>query len=336
MSIDTAELPVLSRLDARIPQWSLGKLEFRLCPFCRRSNRPVLLRPDRLPVAYCDACALWYVSAIPPVEEVDKLYQGYWFSFRPKELSSAYAARLEADEGLLEDDPRLNRLATISRGLKGRSLLEIGCGCGELLVAARRRGASVFGNDISGEACSFVEKLLRIPVFGGPLAGPAFVDRFGQMEIVVMSDLIEHPVEPLATFQSAWDVLRPGGLLLILTPNGGDAIPDRQHARSATGWIGFRKDLEHLQYLSSGTISLLSRIYGCRIEHFETFGFPALDGIGRLPGTPLGDSLKNALKVQLRKSRLARKLVRASRVFGGADPRRGSYILMTILRKPED
>ena len=236
---------------------------------------------------------------------------------------------------------RLARLAVLAGGLKGRRLLEIGCGCGEFLVAARHRGASVFGNDISEEACTFVTERLHIPVFHGILvnSGSAFTDKFGQMDIVVMSDLIEHAVEPLTIFESALSVLRPGGLMLILTPNGGAAADETD---TAMRWVGFRVDLEHLQYFSTGTISTLANKYHCKIEHLETLGYPVLDGIDRLPvlRAPARSSWKSNLRSQLKKVMIARELVFAARSVRSAfvarnqqDARCGSYRLFTILRK---
>ena len=333
-----AALPVLPPLDARIPRWSLHRLQLRACPLCRGGCSPSLLRPDGLPLAFCGRCQLWYVSSLPPAEEIHRLYQGYWFSFRPKDLSASFARRLLSDRGWLKDDIRLNRLSALSGGLEGKRLLEIGCGCGEFLVAARRRGASVFGNDISQEACSFVSRQLHIPVFQGPLSAAAFRAEFGPMDIVVMSDLIEHPVEPLATFESALNVLPPGGLLLIFTPNGGAASDD---LRSARQWVGFRVDLEHLQYLSSATIAALASMYSCRIEHLEALGYPGLDGMDRTPAARAAAerSLKSVVKAQLRKSTFARGLVRSVRAFQDVmagrkrDDRCGSFHLLTILRK---
>jgi SAM-dependent methyltransferase len=327
---DIGALPILPPLDARIPKWPLDKLQFRVCPLCHKTNHPLLKRPDQLQVSFCHECDLWYVSSLPPEEELRKLYDGYWFSFRPRDLSGSYAARVMSDKALLDDDIRLNRLSALSGGLDGKLLLEIGCGCGEFLASARGRGATVFGNDISPEACSFVSGLLGIPVFQGPLSSAAFTEKFGLMDIVVMSDLIEHPVDPLGTFEAALKVLKPGGLFLILTPNGGEASDNVERARE---WIGFRVDLEHLQYLSSATILGLAGKYHCRIEHLETVGFPALEGIDQPPSGGHG----SIIRAQLRKSRLARRAVRAARAFRERpDPRCGTYRLIAVLRNAKN
>jgi 2-polyprenyl-3-methyl-5-hydroxy-6-metoxy-1,4-benzoquinol methylase len=341
------DLPLLPPLDARIPKWSLNNCATRKCPLCRKDNESLLLRPDRLPVAHCADCHLWYVSRLPPADEILKFYQGYWFSFRPKDLSQRYATSLLSGKDPLRGDIRLNRLSVLAGGLEGRRLLEVGCGAGELLVAAKHRGATVFANDVSNEACTFVGEQLGIPVFQGELSDSRFTHQFGQMDIIVMSDLIEHPVEPIATLEAALNILRPGGLLLLLTPNG-SAAGDNVH--SATRWVGFRVDLEHLQYLSTGTISVLAGRYYCQIEHLETLGYPGLDGIDRPPALvgSANRSLKGTIKSQLKKSKIAVKLVLALRAavatgkeageLPGAvglphDPRCGDYHLVTVLRK---
>jgi 2-polyprenyl-3-methyl-5-hydroxy-6-metoxy-1,4-benzoquinol methylase len=344
-----SELPVLPALDARIPKWSLSRLVFRSCPLCRQDNRPVLRRPDGLPIAFCNDCSVWYVASLPPSEEISRIYQGYWFSYRPKNLSDFYADSLLSDVESPQHDVRLNRLAALAGGLEGRRLLEIGCGCGELLTRARMRGAVVLGNDISSEACSFVQKKLGIPVFHGEFSSMAVSAEFGHMDIVVMSDLFEHLVQPLATFHSALDILKPDGLLLILTPNGGAAA---RNPGTAAKWVGFRVDLEHLQYVSTGTMSVLAEKYCCQIEHLEVFGYPALEGIDVLPVSSFASdhqvsevtnrAFEGIVRSKLKKFRPLRKVIHVLRRFRSRpvaqrlscpEPSLGTYHLLAILRK---
>src|ERR1035441_8243875 len=118
MSASPIKLPVLAKLDARIPQWSLHRLSYRPCPLCQKNNEASFLRPDYLPIAYCSSCGLWYVSSLPPLEEISNLYQGYWFSFRPKDLSSSYASELLSKRESMKNDMSLNRLSAIGGGLE--------------------------------------------------------------------------------------------------------------------------------------------------------------------------------------------------------------------------
>ena len=262
------------------------------------------------------------------------MYQGYWFNFRPADMSDSYARALLVDRELMADDLRLNRLSVLSGGLSNRSFLDIGCGCGELLVGAQHRGATVVASEISREACTFVRERLHIPVAEGPFSPSGFVATYGRMDIVTMSDLIEHLSDPLSMLQSALEVLKPAGLLMILTPNGGAAGGREETAQP---WVGFRVDLEHLQYFSAKTVQQVSLRLGCCIEELETFGYPGLDGIDRVPTVPT-PSVRRFVRQQLKKITVARRLVRyvrRARMRLTVDERRGSYRLLAILRKGE-
>src|SRR5438034_367533 len=63
----------------------------------------------------------------------------------------------------------LPKLAAALGGLRGKRILEVGCGYGSLLLAARLQGAEVIGNDISGDAVRFLREQLNIPGFDVPL-----------------------------------------------------------------------------------------------------------------------------------------------------------------------
>ena len=87
-------------------------------------------------------------------------------------------------------------------------------------------------------------------------------------------------MDPAAFLEAAVRRLRAGGVISIWTPNGGAAGTD---VRSAQEWVGFRVDLEDLQYLSPQAIVLLAGKLGLTVQHLETTGFPGLAGIDRPP-----------------------------------------------------
>lgn len=187
---------------------------------------------------------------------------------------------------------------------------------------ARHHGAAVLGSDISAEACAFVRDRLHIEVFEGPLGRAA-----PPVDIAVLSDVIEHPADPLSLLQTAVTVLAHRGLLLILTPNGGQAGTNVETARR---WDGFRVDPEHLQYFSPATMVRLAPRLGCRIEHLETRGFLSDADTGA--GTPQSAPALPALRRLLRPVKRALHTVREA-FHPPEDPATGSFNLFTILRK---
>ena len=331
---DLSAVPELPKLDARIPKWDTQTLRARPCPICRRADPPVLKRPDGLPVSYCPDCALWYVCGIPPDAEIYAIYQGYWFDCRPKQLNEKGARAIrKAAKSAVNVDLRVQRLMALLGTLKGKLILEVGAGTGEFLSAVRYAGADVIANEISSEACDFLERALQIPVVRGELADAPW--DFDLPVVVVMSDLVEHPIEPCRLLSRAVSLLKHGGRLVIWTPNGGGA---GREATTAKGWVGFRVDLEHLQYFSTRTIQVLADTWGLHIDHLETTGYPGLSGIDKLPvknKDTFASSLVTAAKRLIERlapripkiRQIARELRQQPRV-------RGSYHLFAILTKP--
>ena len=98
-------------------------------------------------------------------------------------------------------------------------VLDMGCGDGYLAArAARSPRAQLVAVDLSYEA-------LVVSRRRGLLVGQASVDdgglpfRAGAFDVVMMSEVIEHLVDPDLALEEAWRVLTPGGTLLLSTPN---------------------------------------------------------------------------------------------------------------------
>ncbi len=94
--------------------------------------------------------------------------------------------------------------------------LDIGCGAGRLLLCASERGWNAVGCDPSMQRAS---KLTRQGMRIHPklLHECAFED--GRFDVVHANELIEHLEDPVPLLSEAVRVLRPGGLLILRTPN---------------------------------------------------------------------------------------------------------------------
>jgi 2-polyprenyl-3-methyl-5-hydroxy-6-metoxy-1,4-benzoquinol methylase len=273
-----AALPKLSPLDCRIPRWAPEDRESRSCPFCGAESAMVLRRPDDLPVAYCSVCSVWYVASIPKPEKLRLFYEEYWDGFRPVRLDAGAArSMIRAAPGV---DFRRNRLGAILGTLRGKRVVDVGCGLGGFLLSMRAVGAESLGVEISREARDFIREHLGVPVYESLSEALA---QSGPVDAIILNDVLEHLVWPAELLETAVKALRPGGVLAIWTPNGGAAGSDLASARE---WVGFRVDLEHLQYLSTRTMLRLAAQLRLTVEHLETTGFPDLAGIDREPRPP--------------------------------------------------
>ncbi len=322
-------------LDARIPQWDLGNLHERSCPFCGTNNIPLLKRPDKLPLSCCNMCGCWYVSSIPPESSILELYKGYYTYHRPAMLSREKASvMIKNAKKLSNSNWQIQYLSKILGGLKGKQILEIGCGLCSFLLMAREKGADVIGCDLSSEASEFANKYLGINVHCSNLE--SCVSSIDKVDAVVMRDLIEHPIDPITVINDSIKILKPKGLILIYTPNGGEA---GNNYLTGQKWVGFQVDLEHLQYLSTNTINWLARTKNMNIEYLTTYGFPGLKGIDELPYIKSHERILDRMKDIVKRIPYMKKIAKGIKTLKAEissdyhDPQIGTYSLFSVLRK---
>jgi SAM-dependent methyltransferase len=112
-------------------------------------------------------------------------------------------------------------LTGVLRDVAGPAVvIDVGCGDGSALaVAAGQNPAHRFaGIDWSASALGQA-RALGLTVLRGGVAAPGLPVADGVADVVIMSELIEHLVDPDAAVAEVRRVLRPGGSLLLSTPN---------------------------------------------------------------------------------------------------------------------
>jgi SAM-dependent methyltransferase len=95
-------------------------------------------------------------------------------------------------------------------------LLDVGCGHGLLLDEARARGYDVVGLELSRAAARHARDVLGLDVRELPVE--SFIDLDG-FDVVVLADVLEHLDDPVAAVERCAGLLRPGGVLCVVTPD---------------------------------------------------------------------------------------------------------------------
>ena len=98
----------------------------------------------------------------------------------------------------------------------GQSLLEPGCGRGEMLNCFKSLGLNVSGSDISHETKSLLPDL-EIKICDVENDGLPYPDN--SFDIIYTKSFLEHFYYPERFMKEAFRVLKPGGLMLNLVPD---------------------------------------------------------------------------------------------------------------------
>jgi 2-polyprenyl-3-methyl-5-hydroxy-6-metoxy-1,4-benzoquinol methylase len=99
-------------------------------------------------------------------------------------------------------------------------LLDVGCGPGLLLDEARARGYEAVGLELSRDAAAHASETLGLDVREEPLESFEDLDGF---DAVVLADVIEHLEDPVGGIERCVALLRPGGVLCVVTPDPSSA-----------------------------------------------------------------------------------------------------------------
>ena len=97
------------------------------------------------------------------------------------------------------------------------NLLDVGCGNGRFLARMRDLGWEVVGVETDGHAVNTAKQRFGLSVHEGTLEEAGFPDHgFGA---ITMNHVIEHVLDPIGTLRECGRVLKPGGKLVVVTPN---------------------------------------------------------------------------------------------------------------------
>jgi len=223
----------------------------RACVACGSTNARPLGVKNEFDVVACVDCdsiytpySPWYSSAL--------FYTGFYLN--QEELSPPEFVNTRLEE----------ITASFSSYRDNNRLLDIGCGAGNLLQAARKNGWNAQGLDVSAGAVKHVRDL-GFEVFEGELQDAAFPSE--HFDVVTAAELLEHLIDPQPLLQEVARILRPGGLFWTTTP----------HARGLSGRVLGVKwrcvwPPEHLQLFSIRGLTKLLRDAGFRQLRINTTG----------------------------------------------------------------
>jgi SAM-dependent methyltransferase len=217
------------------------------CGLCGAPGEP-FRRKYGFDVLLCKACSNAFVPSSLVPADLESIYSRAYFE---GEQATGYPGYLRDTKILTENFASRLRLIE-GLGVPGRRLCDVGAAYGLFLKAARDAGWEASGVEIAADCAPIAESISGVSVVCGdfntvPLGGP--------FDVIVMLDVIEHFRDPVASVARAYELLSPGGLLVIET--GDLAAP---WARLLGERWYFLDPPQHLFYFSvEGLTELLHR-----------------------------------------------------------------------------
>ena len=190
--------------------------------------------PATIPIAVwqCAQCQLVFLHPVPTAAQLPDA--GDWWSTDRRQFQRRrwFKSRWAKVRGALIGDSRDRLIRSTRSAVPSGKLLDIGCGCGDLMERARRYYDCV-GLEPSPTAAAAV-RAKGFPVLEATFEAAEIVP--GSFDVVTMDAVIEHVPSPTAALRKINSILRRQGVVALKTPKfGGPAY--RSHG---PGWNGFR------------------------------------------------------------------------------------------------
>ena len=237
------------------------------CPLCGRDEPAMLLEaPDPVPtggdglwfaVVRCEHCGTTYTNPRPTATSIGGFYPAdYRPHRRPRKMRESRPARPLGS--FLFGRPCNERRGTLPWHGQGR-LLDFGCGGGGFLKRMADQGWRVTGLDAAVGAVRQIQEELGLAALVGSLPHPDLAPC--SFDVVTMWHSLEHVHRPLAILREAYQLLVPGGRLVVATPNI-ESLPFYWFGPS---WFGL--DLpRHLTHFTPKSLRAMLETAGFRVE----------------------------------------------------------------------
>jgi 2-polyprenyl-3-methyl-5-hydroxy-6-metoxy-1,4-benzoquinol methylase len=169
----------------------------------RLRNADVFVSPD----------GYHFTDYLDPVEEISPEIDG-------TQLTDQESAYIETQ--LQANSQKFDHQVEVFKkhfAIKNARVLDIGCGGGLFLSLLKSQGANVVGIELSDSRAQYASKKHGLEIHKRPIESDFWQKGYpNYFDAVTLWDVIEHVNFPSRTLQSAANVLKKGGLLLIDTP----------------------------------------------------------------------------------------------------------------------
>jgi 2-polyprenyl-3-methyl-5-hydroxy-6-metoxy-1,4-benzoquinol methylase len=227
------------------------------CPVCGSPDSTLKFKAkdytvsnEMFHIVTCDSCRLIYTNPRPAANEAGPYYH-----------ATAYISHSDTNEGIVNKLYHMVRKITLQSKTnwiepekKGnKELLDIGCGNGHFLAAAKEKGWNINGVELDPETAARAAKLT------GHTIAPSLneIDSEKKFQVITLWHVLEHVYELDEYFQFFKSRLAKDGKLLLALPN--PASFDANYFEEY--WAAYDVP-RHIYHFTPATISALAAKYG--------------------------------------------------------------------------
>lgn len=142
----------------------------------------------------------------------------------------------------------IHKLSEIEKYCSKGKVLDVGCATGIFLEVAQQRGWNVWGCEISEWAAKKAKEKFGDVIFQKDVCEVKFEKNF--FDLITLFDVIEHLDDPFKFFREIHQIMRPGGIVAIVSPS----LTSLSRKLMGKKWINFKE--EHRFYFSPKSIRL--------------------------------------------------------------------------------
>ncbi len=239
-------------------QRSLTSIKTKYCSICNHTNFLKLYTINSYSIIECKNCGIIFVDFQLEEDQIgeflSRLYSQEYFTGGKSNITSEKVGYSENYFICKRNEVTRNahhRIKKIEKLIPRKgTLLDVGCAAGFFLKVAQEKGWTCSGLEISKDAANFAIEELKIPVIVDTLENANIPEC--SFDVVTSWDVIEHLFNPQLFIENSYKILKPGGLLVIGTPNIGSLAYKLRKEK----WYHF-KPPEHLFYYNKESLNCL-------------------------------------------------------------------------------
>ena len=216
-------------------------------------------------------------------DETDFYGKQYWLAHQNQDLGfpSIYA---RAHNDLTERN--LHWLRTLLKyRLPPAKVLELGCSQGSFVALLQQADYDALGIEMSPWVVSFGRETFKVPIEVGPVETLSLPQE--SFDVIALMDVLEHLPDPLGTIGYCINLLKPGGLLLIQTPDFQEGSSQESLIETQSPFLEQLKTDEHLYLFSQRAVHNFFQRLQCNYVQFEPAIFADYDMFFVASKTPL-------------------------------------------------